>query len=67
MNNKLSNIIKNEFYNQNKKFIFLLIPIIISSYLIKIYYFESGIGLTFDSLGYFFFLCCRYYNFRTFT
>ena len=55
MNNKLSNIIKNEFYNQNKKFIFLLIPIIISSYLIKIYYFESGIGLTFDSLGYFFY------------
>lgn len=39
----------------NKKFLYLLIPIGIISFLIRIYYFELGIPLTFDSLGYFFY------------
>ncbi len=55
MNNNLFNIIKNKYYNTDTKYILLLLPIGILSYLIKSYYFEPGIQLTFDSLGYFFY------------
>lgn len=46
---------ENKFISENKKYIFLLLPIGIISYLIKSYYFVPGIPLTFDSLSYFFY------------
>ncbi len=55
MVNDTSNIIENKFYNENKKYIIILLPIVIISYLIRSYYFIPEISLTFDSLGYFFF------------
>lgn len=55
MTNNNTNVRKNKFFNENKRLIFLLLPIGIISYLIKIYYFESGVSLTLDSLGYFFY------------
>ena len=55
MINSRSNIIENKFYNENKKYMILLLPIGIISFLIRSYYFEPGVSLTVDSLGYFFF------------
>lgn len=55
MSNNTSKIIENKFHNENIKIILLLIPIGIISFLIKSYYFEPEVSLTFDSLGYFFY------------
>ena len=49
------NIIKNKFQFKNETIIFLLLPVGIISYLIRSYYFEPEVALTFDSLGYFFY------------
>jgi hypothetical protein len=53
-NNTLKNI-ENKFHKENIKIASLLIPIAIISFLIKSYYFEPDIALTFDSLKYFFY------------
>ncbi len=55
MSNNISKTIENKFHKENIKIISLLIPIGIISFLIKSYYFESEIPLTFDSLKYFFY------------
>lgn len=55
MVNDTSNIIENKFYNENKKYIIILLLIAIISYLIRNYYFIPEIPLALDSLGYFFF------------
>ncbi len=55
MNNKLFNIIKNKYDDSDTKYILLLLPIGIISYLIKSYYFQPENPLTFDGLGYFFY------------
>ncbi|CAD6516801.1 conserved membrane hypothetical protein [metagenome] len=55
MTNRTLNSIENKFINENKKYIFLLLPIGILSFLIKNYYFEPEVPLTFDSLSYFFY------------
>ena len=46
---------KKKNYQENKKFLFLLIPIGIISFFIKNIFFEPEIALTFDSLKYFFY------------
>ena len=53
-NNNLPHTIE-EKVNENKKYILLLIPVGIVSYLIKMHYFEPEIFLVLDSLGYFFY------------
>lgn len=42
-------------YNENKKYLVLLLPTGIISILIRYYYFDPNIPLTLDSLGYFFY------------
>jgi|TARA_B110000495_G_scaffold203315_1_gene226488 hypothetical protein len=53
MSNDTLKTIENKFHKENIKIISLLIPIGIISFLIKSYYFEPEIPLTFDSLKYF--------------
>jgi hypothetical protein len=47
--------LKPQFFNQNKKYLSLLLLIGIISYLVRSYYFEPEVFLAFDSLGYFFY------------
>ena len=49
------NNLKQQLFNQNKKYLSLLLLIGIISYLVRDYYFEPEVFLTFDSLGYFFY------------
>jgi len=55
MSDNLTKIIERGLYKENIKILSLLIPISIISFLIKSYYFEPEVSLTFDSLGYFFY------------
>jgi len=55
MSNNTTKINENKFYNENIKYVILLLPLGIISFLIKSYYFEPEVSLTFDSLGYFFY------------
>jgi len=55
MSNTTLNKLESGFFKENKKYIVLLLPIGIISYLIRSFYFEPEVFLTFDSLGYFFY------------
>ena len=55
MSDTVLNKLENGFFKENKKYLFLLLIIGIASYLIRSFYFESSVPLTFDALGYFFY------------